>query len=235
MKKLSLVMLLTTATVLSGADIFLAGDSTCASYKAERAPLTGWGQVLPLLCVEDVKVMNFAVSGTSTKSFRTAGYWDKLIAGVKTGDFVVIQFGHNNRAKDPKRGTTMEQFVLDMTKFVQEVKAKGAFATLATPIQERKFVDGKFSGGRDLITYARLIHDIGKAENVPVIDLNEATRKWITDLGNAESKAFYMSGSGVKGRERDNTHVNVKGAMVIAEMFVKDAKGQNLQIARCFK
>lgn len=235
MKKLLSGMLLAAVTVLSGADIFLAGDSTCASYKAERAPRTGWGQVLPQFCAPGVKVVNLAVSGTSTKSFRALGYWDKLLGGVKAGDFVVIQFGHNNRSKDPKRGTTMEQFSLDMTKYVREVKAKGAFAVLATPIQERKFADGKFTGGRDLTTYARLIDEIGKAENVPVIDLNEATGKWIVGLGDADSKAFYMSGSGVKGQERDNTHVTEKGALAIAEMFVKDAKAQNLPIARCFK
>jgi DNA sulfur modification protein DndE len=235
MKKLSLMMLLSVATVLTGADIFLAGDSTCASYKAERAPLTGWGQLLPQFCTADVKVVNSAMSGTSTKSFRDVGFWDKMIARVKAGDFVVIQFGHNNRSKDPKRGTTMEQFSLDITKFVQEVKAKGASAILVTPIQERKFAKGEFVGGKDLPEYARRIREIAATEKIPVIDLNEATKAWIAALGDADSKAFYMSGTGIKERERDDTHVTDKGALAIAEMFVKDAKAQNLPIARCFK
>ena len=229
-------LICSAAAVLSAADVYLAGDSTCATYPAKRAPLTGWGQQLAKRAKADCKVVNCAVSGRSTKSFREGGNWAKMMKQVKAGDFVLIQFAHNNRAKkDPKRYTTFEEFREQMTAFVKEVKAAKANPVLVTPIEERKFKNGKFIAGRDLKKYSQIIIEVAKAENVPVVDINAATWEWINKLGDEASRKYYMAGSGLPGKERDNTHLSFDGANIVADMFLTLSEKTELPVRKCFK
>ena len=88
-----------TCTAIAEPTIWLIGDSTVCNYSKSRYPQTGWGQMLPQYCKSDVKVDNHAVGGRSTKSFIAEKRWDKVMAGLKKGDFLMIQFGHNDQKK----------------------------------------------------------------------------------------------------------------------------------------
>lgn len=137
MKKFSIILLALAAMLPARAlaqeqtdtiTIWMAGDSTMANKpiddeKQER----GWGQMLPMMLQGPVKVSNHAVNGKSSKSFIESGLWDKMMAGVKKGDYVIIQFGHNDeKIKSPDRysapGST---FDANLTKMVKDVKKKG--------------------------------------------------------------------------------------------------------------
>ena len=127
--------------------VFIAGDSTAANKTADRRPETGWGEMLQQhFDPAKVKVDNRALNGRSTKSFIAEGKWTALIDSVKKGDFVFIQFGHNDQSKDKgERYTPPEDFKKNLIKFVDEVRAKGANPVLMTPVMRRRFdKDGKF-------------------------------------------------------------------------------------------
>ena len=107
--------------------VFMIGDSTMANKKLEgNNPERGWGQMLPGFFTEDIRVDNHAVNGRSSKSFIDEGRWDKVIAHVQKGDYVFIQFGHNDEKPDEARhtepGTT---FDANLRRFVRETKEKG--------------------------------------------------------------------------------------------------------------
>ena len=255
MKKLLLLML-AAPMMLCGARIFMAGDSTMARYPERRAPLTGWGMALPELCADGVKVSNFAVSGTSTKSFRTpkdpnnAKYkqWDKLISRVKPGDFVIIQFGINDAASGEKnayRHTDPETSYKDNLKqFIAEVRAKKATPVLCTQTFIFKYSVRKkvLINDNKRAPYVKAAREVAKETNVDFVDLNAyaiETLNKIEDKSTIPGKYYMTFGPDIhknypKGR-KDTVHFNPEGAKFYAEAFVKLAKQQNLPIAKLFK
>ena len=88
------------AAVCSAQTIFIAGDSTAATYSAKQTPMTGWGQVLQEFTKPGIKVQNRATCGRSTKSFRDEKRWERILRDLKPGDFVMIQFGHNDQKEN---------------------------------------------------------------------------------------------------------------------------------------
>jgi lysophospholipase L1-like esterase len=122
--------------------LHLVGDSTMADKPIDPPnPERGWGQLLPQLFKEPARVVNHAVNGRSSKSFRDEGRWANLLAQLEAGDFVLIEFGHNDEKKeDPKRYAAADtDYKENLRRFIREVRAKGAAPLLATPINRRKF------------------------------------------------------------------------------------------------
>lgn len=222
---------------LCAADIFLAGDSTCASYPASRAPLTGWGQVLQSSCKEGVKVVNLAVSGASTKSYIASKAWEKLIAKVKKGDFVVIQFGHNDGHTKKEKQYTVPGGTYDanLKKFIADVKAKEAVPVIATSISRANFDKKGVIAPSSLNKYCAAAAAVAKAEKIALVDLNGATVKLFNQLKKEETRKLFMCSSGDPKRKNDVTHVNKQGAEAIAKLFVDAVKAQKLPLAECFK
>lgn len=230
---ISAVSLLFTA--LHAANILLAGDSTCADYTEKSAPQTGWGQALPQFCKDSCKVLNCAVPGTSSRSFIDRKFWDGLLAKVQKGDFVIIQFGHNDSKKNHNRfAAPGAVYDANLKKFIADVRAKGANPVIATSIVRANFKKGKIAPG-NLNNYRQACFNVGKAENVPVVDLLTETKTYFEKLGPAETDKLFMCSSGNEKKKNDRTHVNKAGAEIIAKLFVESAKKQNLPIAECFK
>lgn len=200
--------------------IWMAGDSTMANKpiddeKQER----GWGQMLPLMLQGPVKVSNHAVNGQSSKSFIDDGKWDAMLEGVKKGDYVIIQFGHNDeKIKNPKRytapGTT---FDANLTRMAKDVKKKGATPILMNSIVRRNFpsetldntkdvsdepkapgatkVDPKQEGTRLVDTHGDYLNsprNVAKKQKLTFIDMNAATHNLVQYLGTEKSKSLYM-------------------------------------------
>lgn len=213
--------------------IFIAGDSTAQSYTEERDGLIkGWGQMLSLYLTDDVKVDNRAIGGRSTKTFISEGRWDKLIADVSPGDFVFIQFGHNDASTRPERHASYEDYEKNLEKFIQDVKAKDATPVLLTSVVMRTFQKGHLVDDR-LKGYPVITRQVAKRHQVPMIDVNLKTRDFITMLGDEASKPYYRwVEPGVDHKKpdglKDDTHMMDKGAKKVAYFVAEGIKELNI-------
>lgn len=240
MKKFS-ILLFTTIAVLAllvaakpkPVKIFMAGDSTMADKPIPDNPERGWGMVFPSYFNDNVIVENHARNGRSTRSFIREGRWDTLISRVSTGDYVIIEFGHNDEKVDTDRGTTLYDFKANFKKFVADVRAKGATPIVCTPIERRKFdADGKFvdqHGG-----YPEQIRALAKEEHVLFIDLQLKTRALIEKEGVEGSKKLFLhiapgEYKSLPNGRTDDTHMSVNGAMAVAGMAVDAFKSLDLK------
>src|SRR5438034_666091 len=138
--KLALTFLAVTVALTAAPHVFMVGDSTMAN-KPLDLPERGWGMALGKFFVDPAMVHNHAVNGRSTKSFIDEGRWEKVVGELRAGDFVIIQFAHNDEKKeDPKRyADPATTFRDNLRKFIREARAKNATPILATPVCRRKF------------------------------------------------------------------------------------------------
>ena len=157
-----------------GPTLFLAGDSTMADKPNLAHPERGWGQLFRELVLPPLRFENRAVNGRSTKSFRDEGRWDAIVEALLPGDWVVIQFGHNDeKAADPTRFTEPEgEFRANLERFVRETRARGGHPVLATPIVRRRFDDhGAFVDSHG--EYPRVVRAVAAAEGVPLLEMED--------------------------------------------------------------
>src|SRR5947207_2484041 len=124
--------------------VYLAGDSTCANKAADKRPETGWGEMLQqYFDPAKVRIMNEAQNGRSTKSFIDEGRWKSIVDVLNKGDYVFIQFGHNDEKKDkPAVYASPEDYKINLTRLIKETRAKGGTPVLMTPVSRRKFDNG---------------------------------------------------------------------------------------------
>ena len=261
--RVKMVGLLATALILFSAfradkpviTIFMIGDSTMANKKIDGGnPERGWGMVLPGFFSEDIRIDNHAANGRSSKSFISEGRWEKVISKVKKGDYVFIQFGHNDEKADSTRhtdpGSTFDE---NLRRYVNETRAKGGIPVLFNSIVRRNFVQPKDAaiakdvrrtpGEKEQPKEGTVLFDthgayldaprnVAKELGVTFIDMNKITHDLVQGLGPVESKKLFMFvepnqvPAFPKGRE-DNTHLNVYGARTIAGLAV-DAIGKEI-------
>jgi len=204
--------------------IFLIGDSTCANKNPYDAPETGWGQVLPELFSTAVEIQNHAVNGRSTRSFRNQGLWKKVYDQLHKGDYVFIQFGHNDQKESDttRYAAAHTDYRKNLIRYIEETQAKGATPVLFTPVMRRKFdEDGKFVDQHG--EYPVVVREIAKQYNITLIDMHASSQKVIEQHGVEGSKKIFMNvAAGIyakfpKGIE-DNTHFTAYGARLMANL-----------------
>ncbi|MFT3752406.1 MAG: rhamnogalacturonan acetylesterase [Paludibacter sp.] len=240
---ISLLILLCSGTSRP-VHVFMAGDSTMANKVLSKSGTDsvtgqkweepfrerGWGMLLPKFFNEKVVIDNLAQNGRSTRTFIQQGWWEKIISNVQKGDYVIIQFAHNNGAKDkPDRYTSPEDYRANLLRFVHEVKAKGGKPIICASIMRRKFdKDGKLLDTHGV--YPVISREVAKAEKIPLIDMQKLTTDWLVKEGVDASKQYFhkipADGSSKlypKGLD-DNTHLNEKGARIVAGFFVAEIK-----------
>jgi pectinesterase len=213
----------TAGTPADTLHLYLIGDSTCATKKLDKEnPERGWGHMLQPLFDEAVVVGNHATNGRSTKSFRDEGRWARVERQLRPGDYVFIQFGHNDqKIKDSTRYSTPEQYAENLRRYVRETRAKGATPILLTPIVRRHFVDGVLTDTHG--DYPAQVRRVAAEEGVALLDMEPLTREWVASLGDEASRQYFMwVAPGTcplcpDGRQ-DDTHLNVRGAHVVARM-----------------
>lgn len=219
--------------------IYAIGDSTMANKKQRVYPETGWCQVLNLYFDESVIVSNQAVNGRSSKSFIDEGRWQVVLDSLSDGDFVFIQFGHNDQKEyDSTRYTNPNgTYTENLERFVNESRSKGANPVLFTSIVRRKFGDD----GKLLDThgeYPEACRKVAGEMNVSLIDLQELTEKWVNDLGDEKSKEMFLwtdpSEEFPEGR-KDDTHLSEKGAKIVAEIALEECRNKNLTFSNRIK
>ncbi len=201
--------------------VWTIGDSTMANKKAEVAPETGWCQAFPNFVSANVEVKNRAINGRSTKSFITEKRWQWVLDSLKAGDYVFIQFGHNDqKIQDSTRYTEpFTSYRKNLERFVRETRAKGATPVLFTSIVRRKFENGMLTDTHG--NYPVVTRQVAASMNVPMIDLQMLTAGAVTAVGEEESKKIYlwMPPTEKFPKERkDDTHLSVEGAQLVAKL-----------------
>lgn len=200
------------------AAIFYAGDSTVKFNKASTYPQTGLSQAMLLYLADGVEMKSFAQNGRSTKSFLNEGRLALMEKEMKEGDFLFIQFGHNDEKDDPARHTDPDTtFKENLMRFILAARKKGAYPVLITPIARRLFNDqGKFLPGSHG-AYPEAVKQTGEKACVPVIDLTAVTEAYLEAVGDLASKAYFMW-------PKDNTHLKPEGAVIIAGYLCEELK-----------
>ncbi len=198
--------------------IFYIGDSTVARNKIHSYPQTGMSQGLQLYLKDAVQVISLAKNGRSTKSFLDEGLFAPAREGLQAGDFLFIQFGHNDEKEDPARHTDPETTFRDNLRlFIRTAKNAGARPVLITPIARRHFDEnGVFVPGSHG-QYPAAVRAVGKEEGVPVADLTALTESWLPTLGDAQSKPLFMW-------PKDNTHLKFEGAVKMAGFLARELR-----------
>ncbi|MBP6025301.1 glycosyl hydrolase family 28 protein [Ferruginibacter sp.] len=217
--------------------IFLIGDSTCANKPLENNPERGWGQLFPNYFTTDVEIQNHAVNGRSTKSFITENRWDTVMSRLKSGDFVMIQFGHNDeKFNDTLRSAPAHTLYKEnLVRFINDVRSKGATPILITPVMRRSFDStGKFVDSHG--DYPAVVKEVGTQMNAPVIDLHKSSEALILKEGFENSKRFFLHIPPYHFRDakakEDNTHFSEYGAASMASLVCQSIKEQKLPLAK---
>lgn len=215
--------------------VYLIGDSTASIKEKKAYPETGWGMPFAWFFNDQVKVDNRAMNGRSTRSFLEENRWQPVVESLKPGDYVLIQFGHNDEVETKKTYTSPKDYVMYLTKYVEETQKKGAFPVLITPVARRSFD----TAGKVIDThkqYAQLVRDLAIKLNVPMIDLSAKSMVLLQQLGEDKSALLYnhlLPGENPnypKGKS-DNTHFNELGARKMAELVLNGIKALNLPLA----
>lgn len=201
-----------------------------AAKTEDKRPETGWGEKLEAhFRSGTVKVENRAMNGRSSKSFIDEGRWQKIIDDLNRGDWVFIQFGHNDQKKDsPDRYASPEDYKKNLIRFVDEVKAKGGNPLLLTPVMRRRFdKDEKFYDTHG--EYPGVVRTVAREYKVPLIDMHRLSEAVIVGYGIEGSKKLFLqlnpgeNANYPKGVE-DNTHFSPLGAEEMAAAFVLELR-----------
>ncbi len=219
--------------------VFMVGDSTMAD-KGTAIPEWGWGMAIGKFLVDPAMVRNHAQNGRSSKSFVDEGRWQKVLEEMRPGDFVIVQFSHNDEKNDAARhtdpATTFRDF---LRKYVAEARVRGGFPILATPVVRRKFDEA----GQLVDThgnYPDAIRVVAKEQKVPLLELQHATAKLMRDAGPEASKKFFMwIEPGVYPKRpkgaKDDTHFVELGATEVAALAVRQMRELKLPLVKWLK
>ena len=214
--------------------VYLAGDSTVTDQPEE--PWCAWGQMLPRFFGPGIAVANNAESGESLRSFLGAGRLDKVLSTMKAGDYLFIQFGHNDMKEHGEGVGAFTTYAADLKRFVAEARKRGGLPILVTPMNRRRFdADGKIVN--TLGDYPDAVRRTAKDENVPLIDLNAMSKTLFEAMGpEGTLKAFvhYPAGTfpGQVKELKDDTHFNTYGAYQLAKCMVEGIKADKLGLAK---
>jgi len=227
----------TTATLDDGKPVFyIIGDSTVKNGKGKGdGDLWGWGSYLSeYFDTSRISVQNHALGGRSSRTFITEGHWDAVLSVLKMGDYVIMQFGHNDggplddtaRARGTIKGTgeeiadiynpimkkneTVHTYGWYLRKYVADIRSRGATAIICSPIPRNMWVDGKCV--RASGDYGKWAREVAEATGAYFIDLNNLIADEYDKLG-AEEVGHFFPG--------DHTHTNAKGARVNVQAVVR--------------
>lgn len=219
--------------------IYLAGDSTLAQKTSDKRPETGWGEYLESQFDNSkIRIDNHAQNGRSTKSFIDEGRWQAIIDRLRKGDYVFIEFGHNDeKTEDPKRyAAARTDYRNNLIKFVTEVSGKNAFPVLLTPVVRRRFNEkGEFFDTHG--EYPAVVREVAAEYKVPLIDMQRKSEALVRSLGVEDSRKLFLI---LKPREHpnypngldDNTHFSAFGAAQMARLAADGIRETRSDLAR---
>lgn len=205
--------------------VFLVGDSTVSSY-APPDPRQGWGQVIGQFFAPEVAVKNFALSGRSSKSFIEEGAWAPVAAAIQPGDYVFIQFGHNDQKRDQRGTDAFGSYQEFLARYVEDTQKAGGIPVLVTPVGRggMKNSSGPGSHGR----YPQAMLELAQTRKLLAIDLTALSEAHFRQLGfSATLKLFLASQDG-----KDDTHFLPAGAQEIARLVARAIQDLDTPLAK---
>jgi len=230
----------------SSKTVYIASDSTAADhtlnedYQTKRYPVTGWGQALQaqldqlavpqrqaLWGAAQLNVVNKARGGRSTRTFFEEGRWDEIYRSLQPGDWVLIQFGHNDAAVDKtERYTNIAAYKQYLRLFVQQTRERQARPVLMTPVSRNyPWVDGKLGNAHG--DYPAAAREVALELQVPLLDLTQLSADFFTSKGEAYVSSHYFMNlpagkfPAYPDGLQDNTHFQPEGAEVTAQLVVQ--------------
>ena len=205
--------------------VYLAGDSTVTDQP--REPWGGWGQALPRFFDRGVAVSNHAWSGLALFSFRSQQRLDKILSTMKPGDYLFLQFGHNDQKDKSEGAGPFTSYKQDLKQFVAATREKGGNPVVVTPMERRRWKDGQPQ--ETLTDFAAAVRQVAQEDNVPLIDLHAMSLRLYAALGEEDSKkafVFYPANTfpGQTEELKDNSHHNIYGGYELARCIVEGIK-----------
>ncbi|WP_460966763.1 rhamnogalacturonan acetylesterase [Spirosoma migulaei] len=215
--------------------VYLIGDSTMSIKDVKAYPETGWGMPFAHFFNESVTVDNRAMNGRSTRTFIEENRWQPVADNLNEGDYVLIQFGHNDEVKTKKSYTTEDEFRKNLIRFITESRAKKANPVLITPVARRQFdAAGKIEGTHTL--YSELVRAVASEYKTPLIDLDKQSQELLQTFGPENSKLLFLQLApgehpNYPDGKVDNTHFNELGARRMAELVLATIRTLKLDLA----
>lgn len=209
--------------------LYMIGDSTMSVKLPKAYPETGWGMPFAGFFDSTVIVDNRAKNGRSTRTFISENLWQPVFDNLKEGDYVFIQFGHNDESKEKtERYTSPEQYKSNLSRFVKETRSKKAIPVLLTPVSRRRF-DKEGNALETHAEYSPLVKEVAKELNVLFIDMNTKSKALYQQMGPENSRLLFLQ---LKPGEHpnypsgkdDNTHFNELGARLIAQIVLAEIR-----------
>ena len=212
--------------------IYLCGNSTVVDQNNE--PWASWGQMITRWFGPEVAISNHAESGLTARTFIGSFRLDKILTTLKKGDYVFVEFGHNDEKEKKPGDGAWYHYQYQLKIFVDQVRAKGAEIIFCTPTQRRQFENDGKSIRNTHGDFPAAMKMVAEKENVPLIDLNKMTTQLYLAVGPEESKHMLVHyPKEMYGRElADNTHFNPFGAYEVAKCVVMGMKQLNLPIVK---
>lgn len=215
--------------------LYMAGDSTMSIKDVKAYPETGWGMPFKAFFDQTVTVDNKAKNGRSTKSFIAEGLWASISDNLKEGDYVIIEFGHNDEVPSKATYTPPADYTANLVRFITETRAKKATPILLTPVARRKFnAQGVIQGTHD--QYSELVRKVAAEQQVPLIDLDKESQALVQQYGPDDSKFLYDyvavgENPNYPQGKSDDTHFSELGARKMAELVLADIRKLKLDLA----
>ena len=215
--------------------VWLIGDSTMSKKDTRAYPEAGWGMPFSYFFDSGVVVDNRAKNGRSTRTFIAEGLWKPVLEEMSEGDYVLIQFGHNDEVSTKASFSTEEQFQANLSRYVRESRSKKAFPVLITPVARRKFDSaGRIQGTHD--RYSELVRQVAAREKVDLIDLDKKSQELLQSMGPENSRYLFNhlepgEHPNYPDGKKDDTHFNELGARKIAQIVLSEIRRLNLGLA----
>lgn len=195
--------------------VFLLGDSTCADKTPEAYPETGWGTCFRSFLSDEWSLKNLAVNGMSTRRLLERGLFDDFITQVKTGDYALIQFGHNESKEDDRKTAPWTTYSDNLRYMINRIREKEASPILVSSIERRRHPVENTHG-----EYPMAMEAVAKELDVPFVNMTDPTRELYDRLGPEESKKLFNHAI-----REDNSHFSPEGAAVMAKMIAAKLMG----------
>ena len=210
--------------------IYLCGNSTVVDQNYE--PWASWGQMITRWFGPEIAVSNHAESGLTARSFISSLRLNKILATLKKGDYVFVEFGHNDEKEKAPGDGAWYHYQYQLKIFIDQVRGKGADIVFCTPTQRRAFDKENKTIMNTHGDFPAAMKMVAEKENVPLIDLNQMTKVFFETLGFEDSKhALVHYPKEMYGKElADNTHFNPYGAYEVAKCVVMGIKALNLPL-----
>lgn len=229
--KISGILLLSLAAFIpqqKKVTIWMAGDSTMSIKEIKAYPETGWGMPFAYFFDSTVTIQNKAKNGRSTRTCISEGIWKSIHDNLSAGDYVFIQFGHNDEVKEKVNTyTTPDEFRANLKRFISEARDKKAIPVLFTPVSRRKFANGV--AVETHAEYSPLVRDVAKETSVAFIDMDTKSRELYQQLGEEQSKLLFLQLApgehpNYPTGKIDNTHFSELGARKIAQIALAEIR-----------